>query len=182
MVEQVVSQLGSDFLQLNLRFTEWYRGRITFASANRMTWDVEYDDGDEGNNLCQMCIRPFVPYAVNETLEARVDDAEFASARVVALHAADDTVDIRLEDSDELWTHVEPKDLRRLTIEHVEAPGFVESARVMARFPGAGDEWYAGTIAKVNKDGSFAIQYDDGDNAPKIHRRNLRLLAGSPSM
>ena len=42
-------------------------------------------------------------------------------------------------------------------------------------FPGGGDEWYSGTIAKLNPDGTVAIQYDDGDYAPSVLRHQVDL-------
>ena len=51
-----------------------------------MAWDVEYEDGDEGTDLCRKCVRPYTPYAVQESLEIRVSEHEFATGRVLAVN------------------------------------------------------------------------------------------------
>jgi hypothetical protein len=62
-------------------------------------------------------------------------------------------------------------DIRRVTQIETAHKHFSRGDRVSAQFPGEPGEWYPGFIAKVNKDDTFAIQYDDGDFSPKVPSR-----------
>jgi len=147
-----------------LRFPEWYRGYITYASANRYTWNVEYEDGDEGFDLCSHCVRPYIQYAVNESVEMRVDEYTFAEGRVVGVHFPGDTFDIELEETGKKFYSVKPMNLRR-RVGKLSRSQLSPGMRVVALFPGEGDEYYPGIVTKLNHDGTVAIQYDDGDAA-----------------
>ena len=92
---------------------EWYRGRIAKASANRMVWDVVYDDGDYQTGVCLDCVRPFVPYEVDETIEMRVSEDLFAPVKVLAVN--EDTVDVLLIGTTKVYHNVETMELRRVT-------------------------------------------------------------------
>jgi hypothetical protein len=168
----------------------WYRAYITHASANRASWDVEYEDGFKKIDLCRKCVRRYTPYAVNELLEISVGEHEHATGRVLAVNHLDSTFRIELQDDGKVLTRVQAMDLRRPRVGGVRPKpveltqknsGIVEPvqltvrARVLAMFPGEGDEWYPGTIAKSNPDGTVAIRYDDGEYAPSVRRLQVDL-------
>ena len=52
--------------------------------------------------------------------------------------------------------------------------------RVEARYRGR-SEFYAGKIAKVNLDGTFNINYDDGESENSVKRGLIRIKGGSPT-
>lgn len=152
-----------------------------------MTWDVVFDDGDEGIELCLKCVRPFVPYAIGESLEVSVDEYGYTAGRVVAVYPLDDTFDIELEESAKVLTRVQTMHLRRRSDgarpQAAQLTGkenrllLTVNARVLAMFPGGEDEeWYPGTITQLNPDGTFGILYDDGDFAPSVRRPQLDLI------
>jgi DNA repair protein Crb2 Tudor domain len=168
----------------------WYRASITHASANRASWDVEYEDGFKKIDLCRKCVRPYTPYAVHESLEISVGEHEYATGRVLAVNHLDNTFRIELEDNGQVLSRVQAMDLRRprgggvrpkpvqLTQKNtriVEPVQLTVHARVLAMFPGEGDAWYPGTIAKLNTDGTVDIQYDDGEYAPSVRRLQVDL-------
>jgi Histone methyltransferase Tudor domain 1 len=161
--------------------SEWYRCTITLASANRDTWDVLYDDGDEGIELCRTCVRTFTPYAVTETLYVRVSDDEYAPCHVVAIHRQGklDVYDVQLEDDEApVILNVPTKDLRRVGRDSDATPLPVRT-RVMAvyRDESGGAEYYPGTIEQYNVDqNTYVIYFDDGDYLYNVPRRDIALL------
>eukprot|EP00750_Incisomonas_marina_P012141 INCI16604.1.p1 GENE.INCI16604.1~~INCI16604.1.p1 ORF type:complete len:765 (-),score=91.84 INCI16604.1:13-2199(-) len=65
-------------------------------------------------------------------------------------------------------------------------PALRKGARVLAQFGGDGGDWYAGKIAsEIRKDGTFCVEYDDGDVDKRLRSRHVQLIgsssAGSPS-
>ena len=153
---------------------EWYRGVAIYASANRLLWDVEYDDGDLQEDLPPSAVRPYVPYQVDEIIEVRVDEETFARGHVVAMNSQDDTFDIELEESSELYASVHPMDIRRRVGED-QRRQLVVGDRVHAQYPGA-DGYYPGTITKVHPNGSVSAQYDDGDYFENLSPRMVDLI------
>ena len=97
---------------------EWYRCTIQHASANRGVWDVIYDDGDDAKDLCRTCVRPFIPYAINETIDFMLGPDRYVPCHVVAVHhtgiSNDMVYDVQLhDDMDKVISKVPTKDLRR---------------------------------------------------------------------
>lgn len=143
-----------------------------------MTWDIYYDDGDEGIGLCRECVRPYVPYAVQESIEVRVNENAYAAGRVVAVHHKDKTFDVKMEECRELRFAVRTLDLRR-RVGFVSNALLTLNARVLALFldgESESDEWYPGVITEVGADGTFAVLYDDGDFAPILRRHHIKVL------
>jgi len=52
--------------------------------------------------------------------------------------------------------------------------------RVEAKYKG-GSKWYKGEITRVNVDGSYNINYDDGDQERRVPAQNVRLAGGGMS-
>jgi hypothetical protein len=46
---------------------------------------------------------------------------------------------------------------------------------IKARFKG-GDTWYAGKISALNRDGSYAVHYADGDMESNVHRDLIEVI------
>lgn len=156
-----------------------------------MTWDVDYDDGEEGVELCQKCVRPFVPYAVGEYIEVRMDEHSYAAGVIHAVHGGDESLfDVKLSteltsvDSskgDSIRTRIPTKDLRRRNpesrkkrIQTSKQTQLTVRTRVMSQVPGLDDdESYPGVITKVNPDGTFSVMFDDGDFVASVPRRMI---------
>lgn len=55
-----------------------------------------------------------------------------------------------------------------------------KGARVLAQFGGDGGDWYAGKIASdIRKDGTFRVEYDDGDVDKRLFSRHVQLIGSS---
>lgn len=150
--------------------TEWYKGTIVWASSDRYTWTVEFDDGDFASNLCPRCVRPFVPYHVGESVEVAISSNEFAAGQVVSVNSWDGTYDVTLEDG-EVVAGASSEEIRRTDEETMVKEG----DRVLARFPGEPHKWFPGVVKRENEDGSFAIQYNDGDYEPRVIPGHVKL-------
>jgi hypothetical protein len=145
-------------------FPEWYRGRIVSTSADKDVWDVEYDDGDEDVGLCRNCVRPFVPYALNDDVEWRDEEDIFHRARVVKIQSGD-VYDLKFEDGS-IRSNASATDLRRVPL--------LGEIEVGSRVEFLVDEGYnTGTILHVNVDGSYNIEFDDGDFATNVAPKHV---------
>ena len=51
--------------------------------------------------------------------------------------------------------------------------------QVEARFGGE-EDWYPGTVAAVNADGTYRVAYDDGDEEDSVAPEYVRLRPASP--
>ena len=60
-----------------------------------------------------------------------------------------------------------------------KAPPLKEGAEVEARYGGE-SEWFPGTIKTVHGDGSYDIDYADGDKAPKVIAEFVRAKGTAP--
>jgi len=162
-------------LSRSYAYAEWYRGITIYASANRLLWDVEYDDGDVLTDLPPAAVRPYVPYQLEESIEVRVDEVSFAAGRVIAVNSMDDTFDIELEDDGGVFTSVHPMDIRRRVGE--APPELAVGDRVQAQFPGAEDGlYYPGTVTRVHARGLVDVEYDDGDFMENLPRSVVELM------
>jgi len=126
---------------------------------------VEYDDGDPDVDLCRSCVRRFVEYSVGEDVEYReVGDDTYYPGSIVKAHP-DDTCDVRLE-SGELVKNVGSSALRRTVLPSPDQ--FRVGSPVLGLFGGEGEDWFPGKIVRDYGDGTFAVEYDDGDYDPKL--------------
>ncbi|CAB9505905.1 expressed unknown protein [Seminavis robusta] len=96
---------------------EYYKGVLMDASADRDSYDVVYNDGEEDLGLCRSCVRPFKPYQVNETVDVRVDGDSFFKAKIVSVTAVKEEERYRIrfldDDEDNGTYEVSSRDLRR---------------------------------------------------------------------
>jgi len=155
-------------------FNEWYKGRIVDINVDASTYDVQYDDGEVDEDLCRLCIRPYVPLKVGEEADVREEEGDvFYSGRVVKVHA-DGTVDIDTGESG-VFEEVDVGYTRRRDPE----PEIVEGSRVEALYQGGRGEgriWYDAIVENVRADGTYDIFYDDGDREFQVNRQFIRAL------
>jgi hypothetical protein len=133
---------------------EWYRGYIVSANADTGGWDIEYEDGEYDLGLCRQCVRPYVPYKVGEMTEVR-DGAVYVRGHVTAVYP-NETYDIQSE-------------MRRFP-----EPSVIEvGAPILGWY--RGEEWYPGIVLRVNNDGTFDIQYEDGEFEASVPSNYIQL-------
>jgi hypothetical protein len=149
--------------------TEWYKGTIASVNADTDTYDVEYEDGDEMDvGLSRVCVRAYKPLEVDELVGARSEDVEYYNGRVVKVHS-DGTVDVDTPALG-LFERVTTENIRRFD----PAKRLKKGSRIEALFQGEGDEWYPGVLLKVNADGTYDVEYEDGDTELGVEAADIR--------
>jgi hypothetical protein len=164
------------FLTLPKPMIDWYRGTITEAIANEGTYTVEYDDGDVNEDMHSYCIRYYVPYLQREILEVRpyIEDNVYYSCKIIQDHG-DDYYDVQLQDGD-LIERIHVSLLRRQERKSfVDLFRFEVGTKVIARYRD-GDEWFPGKIVEDNENGTFDIQYNDGDFEEEVSGSMLQKI------
>jgi hypothetical protein len=148
--------------------TEWYKGTIVSINPDSATYNVEYEDGDEmDEGLSRVCVRAYKPLEVDDVVAVRSEDLEYVNGRVVKVHP-DGTVDIDTPFLG-LFERVTTLDIRRFDPEE----RFEEGSPVFALFQG-GDEWYGAVVSKVNADGTYDLEYEDGDTEFGVEAAYIR--------
>jgi hypothetical protein len=56
---------------------------IRSASADRVEWEVDFLDGDVDSTICRKCVRPYLPYVLDEEVDWRSEEDIFYRGRVV---------------------------------------------------------------------------------------------------
>jgi Agenet domain len=86
--------------------------------------------------------------------------------RIVAIHD-EGTYDVRAKGI-EIQRNVTTANLYRVD------DSLVMGAVIEAKFQGVGDAWYRGKIVRLNDDGSFDVEYDDGDKEYAVAAEHIR--------
>ena len=125
-------------------------------------------------------MRPFIPYAIDETIDVRVEEDRYVPCFVVSVHhkSNDLVYDVELSnEGSEILVNVPAKDLRRKYRNESDNEVLAADARVMVLYrdaDGNADDYYPGRIIQYNKKrDSYDIQYDDGEVAYHIKRRDI---------
>jgi len=156
---------------LGVHCADFYRGRVMAIFSSEATFDIVYDGGDENLGVERTCLRPFEPFRVNEIVQVREpdsdDDVWWDGTIIRTSHDADGSplCDVKFE-NEMVWTDIESGDIRRVR-------SFIEGESVSAYYEDR-DEWFSGIISNVNSDGSYSIEYEDGDVDYSVPRSRIR--------
>ena len=130
---------------------DWYSGFIGAINDNG-TADITFEDGDAEPGVPMKNIKLLSEVSVSEASSSDDDD---------------DDDDESEEESEEGGEKDTPADY--------VAPG----TKVAVRYHG-GDEVYAGTIAEIDKDGTFTVKYDDGEIETNVPPGHISVIEDSP--
>ena len=167
---EMIALSNLSFSSCNVSFSEWYRGQITWANADAYSYDVEYEDGDQNVGLPKDCVRSYVPYHLGEDVEVRVDSVTYAPGKIIFADINKEFYTIAIKNGETVH-NIPTRDIRRVG----KPVDLVLGMAVHAQFPGIPDAWYPGVVVRKNIDGTYAVQYDDGDYAETVQRRHIRL-------
>ena len=157
---------------------------------------MKYDDGDVDRDLGTDCVKRFEPYRVGEYINVRINVAtdHYVGGEVVKVHEGEGDKETLYDiqtDNDGLHSQTEARHIRRLGPKHNPlrkvkvmnqaggsnsrsyGAGLQVGAVVQANFEGNG-EWFPGRIVRTNSDGTYAVQYEDGDFEESVHRQHIR--------
>ena len=129
-------------------------------------------------------------YKMGDKVEARYKGgAKWHSGRIANVNR-DGTYDVRYDDGDE-ERRVESRMIRKLgggrdpfassgrAMDSDADESYRMGDKVEARFKG-GTKWHPGRIANVNRDGTYDVRYDDGDEERRVESRMIRKLSRTP--
>ncbi|CAN0547726.1 unnamed protein product, partial [Ectocarpus sp. 8 AP-2014] len=162
------------------RGTKFYKGKISRVNSDG-TFDISYDDGEKEIGIAAEHVRSLKPVeaatgergsgmARGDKVEVRYrgKGTKFYKGKISRVNS-DDTMDIAYDDGEkEIGIAVEHvRSLDRPTSAGGRGPGrraptLTEGDKVEANFRGRG-RFYPGRISRVNLDGTFNIDYDDGE-------------------
>ena len=167
--------------------SKWYSGTIT-RTNNDGTFDVRYDDGDVDIGARAEHLRPF-PVAQSQRggggssgdalregmkVEARYRGKSRYYTGVIKRENRDGTFDIDYDDGEKEMFVAE--ELIR-SLESTNSKVDIRLGdKVEALYKGKGTKWFKGKVSRVNSDGTFDIDYDDGDHDFGALASNVRSL------
>ena len=186
----------------------WLPARVLRHSSRDGTYDVKFDGGDEASGLHAREVRarpgaakqdPFdseteaedTSFREGDKVEARFGGGQEYYPGVITRKNRDGTYAIDYADGDNEG-RVKANYIRKVGGRRSASPkkrdpfdseteaedmSFREGDKVEARF-GGGQEYYPGVIARKNRDGTYAIDYADGDNEGRVKANYIRKAAG----
>ena len=72
----------------------------------------------------------------------------------------------------ELIRHLDSNE-RSISVSTRQDDEFEEGDKVEALYKGKGTKWFSGVVKRVNRDGTYEIRYDDGDNEVTVYSNLL---------
>eukprot|EP01032_Pedospumella_encystans_P018952 gene18952-21560_t len=131
---------------------KWYTGRISRVNADG-TYNVDYDDGEQETRLEGTLVRPLGGVSTGGGIGRSPVRPAPELVRVVGGAV------VRTARS---------RSPERIT----------EGAKVEGNYRGKG-KWYTGRISRVNADGTYNVDYDDGEKETRLEASLVRLIGGA---
>ncbi|KAG1696420.1 hypothetical protein DVH05_018552 [Phytophthora capsici] len=163
---------------------KFFPGKISRVHSDG-TYDITFNDGDSERRVPLSRIKkkieessPKKKFAVGDSVQAKYKKGSKYFPGKISRIRSDGTYDIRYDDGD-TEQHVESSHIEgEGRISHMKADPFTVGDKVNARYKG-GTKRFPGTIVKVRMDGTFDIEYDDGDTEQRVKESSLELIPSS---
>jgi len=148
---------------------DWYQGTIIDASSNNGEYTIKYFDGEIGKHMFSKCIRRPLPFEIGEEVGFRSEtEEEWETGTIVEIVNAG-SVKVKESSSGEVFDDISPTLLIRFTNKKISD---LEGRRVMALYDN-NDDYYPGVVFEDHGDGTYDIQYDDGDFREKVRLEEI---------
>jgi WD40 repeat protein len=150
--------------------TKWYPGVITRDRGDG-TYDVDYDDGEKETRVTEEMIRS----RDEDGDRRRVIDSDEDLARrskIFSIEESDDDDDGARPSDDPADSALDKRSLI------LTAPGFEVGTKVQVRFKG-GHEYFPGVISGDHGDGTYDVDYDDGEKETRVNKDWIQSLEES---
>jgi cytidine deaminase len=199
--------LEGDKIEARYRGRERYFPGVVRRVNRDGTFDINYDDGERELGVAATLVRAVGGSA--KTAASSIDDSGRGSAAaakpregdkvearykgraryypgVVRRANRDGTYDIDYDDGEkELGVDAELVRLldsgsKAATASKAAVLELREGDKIEARYRGR-ERWFAGTIRRINRDGSYDINYDDGERELGVAAELVRLIGSSSS-
>jgi hypothetical protein len=169
----------------------WKFGVIAGVDSTGKSVDVIFSDQYRENNIAISRVRTlpgsttkvssYVPFSVGMPVEARYQGIDsFLPAVILKLDRSRETVDLLYENG--VSEENVPFNLARKRAHNPQpprSPRLKKDMKIKANYRGKG-KYYSGTIHRDNGDGTFDINYDDGENELRVTIEMIRTLEPSP--
>ncbi|GMI52396.1 hypothetical protein ScalyP_jg10900, partial [Parmales sp. scaly parma] len=181
--------------------SKYYKGKI--ARDNRDgTYDVDYDDGEKEKDVKKSLINKISggggmkrsprkdndkdkdseteaeaeSFSRGDKVEARYKGKSKYYEGKIARDNRDGTYDIDYNDGEK------EKDVKANLIKSKpSSQSLSRGDKVEARYRG-GQKYYKGVVAKENRDGTFDVNYDDGEKEAGVEKRLIQKISGGGGM
>ena len=117
------------------------------------TWSVVYDDGDNDINLCRRCVRPFVPYAVGDSVRVSLEEDDEGYEGIVTKVYPGEKYDIRIPALNKVEKEVPISKTNRFDEDVIPLE---VGTYVLFRLD-EDDEFDTGRIENVDRGGTFLV-------------------------
>lgn len=166
----------------------FYKGTVSIVNADG-TYNINYDDGDKESNVKEdnMKIAVVAPisttttvtttttatpkYKVGDKVEALWKESSYFKG-TVAMVNTDGTYNINYNDGDK-ESNVKEMNIKALATNPIMT--YKVGDKVEAQWKG-GSVFFKGVINAVNADGTYAIDYNDGDKETTVKAELIKLL------
>jgi len=166
---------------------KWFKGTVMKVNKDG-TYSIMYDDGDKEPRVKSEHVRELIVEKKKKKDSDSEGEGNATSTFEVGQHVEvmkvndDGTYSIKYDDGDK-EPRVKSEHVRELVEkkkvnddgfekEGDEGTSFEVGQHAEAKF--GGRKWFKGTVMKVNKDGTYSINYDDGDKEPRVKSRYVR--------
>ncbi|KAG3156427.1 hypothetical protein PI126_g8767 [Phytophthora idaei] len=171
--------------------TKYFPGKIARIRSDG-TYDIEYDDGDSETHVdaslivsteSETATKPVSKtrrFEVGDVVKARYKKGTKLFSGKITRVRSDGTYDIKYDDGD-TEMHVESSHIEaeeELSSQDKKPESFTVGDKVNARYKG-GLKRFPGKILKVRMDGTYDIEYDDGDTELRVKSSAIELIPGS---
>jgi hypothetical protein len=162
----------------------WLKGEISSVGTDNVTYDIKYNDGDEEKNVSENQIRvPEVKEVQINLKEGDVVECNYKGqgkwySGIIASVRENGTYHIQYDDGDSA-INVEASLIRLKEAVADEVVNtnisLISGDKCEANYKGRG-KWFPGKILRVSDDGTFDIQYDDGESETNVKGNLIRLV------
>ncbi|KAG2907209.1 hypothetical protein PC114_g10880 [Phytophthora cactorum] len=171
--------------------TKYFPGKIARIRSDG-TYDIEYDDGDSETHVdaslivsteSETATKPVSKmkrFEVGDVVKARYKKGTKLFSGKITRVRSDGTYDIKYDDGD-TEMHVESSHIEaeeELSSQDKKPESFTVGDKVNARYKG-GLKRFPGKILKVRMDGTYDIEYDDGDTELRVKSSAIELIPDS---
>jgi hypothetical protein len=171
---------------------KWYPGKISRVRLNG-TFDINYDDGEKEIGMTRANVRAVASRGLSPRADRernRIEEGSKVEGNYrgkgkwytgkVTRDRKDGTFDIAYDDG-ESETRLEEALLRLLGggsgSPSKRSAKIEEGSKVEGNFRGKG-RWYKGKVTRDRRDGTFDIDYDDGESETRVDEMMIKLLGG----
>ena len=179
--------------------SKYYPGKI--ARDNRDdTYDVNYDDGEKERGVKANLIKKIggggtsdseaeANFSRGDKVEARYKGKSKYYKGEIGRDNRDGTYNVNYDDGEKergvkanliksLEKSKSPKKKSRNDYDSEEEGGsdIQEGDKIEALYKGKGTKWYKGKVTSAKRDGSFDVEYEDGDRESGVLAKNIKSL------